>query len=817
MRKVIFLSIISLILIVTSAMGFEDVIAIQTSGGSQAFDGSNPVVVDNRLTVTGGLIEDAKVTINNVMSGDVLGYNASILSGVSASYDASKGILSFSGTVNAAKWQTLLRTVTFSGSTIGEREITFTIGNAVTFEGKEHFYEYVPEGLIWVQANEAAFNRTLYGLRGYLATVTSSDENAFILSILGSDAWLGASDDYTIINSVVDVPYIDQNAAEGHWYWVTGPEAGQKFSTGNETPVTEAGQFSYWYSSEPNNNAGDENFGHIIAPGVVSQGHWNDGAFTHIKHGYVVEYGGMEGDPDIILQDSRSVVSPPAPPVSISAVAGDESATVSYAAPSNNGGSVVTSYTVTTSTGVLMATGTRTSITVTGLTNGTTYAFTVTATNAAGTSAASSVSSSITPNAKDLIATVDGEEHVIGHSVLLYVNGMQTVQMMVDPEVLSDVCENLEDDPQEPYEMQFTVPQNSVRTEMRLTGLDVDIMEHSGIIMRISAPSVEYFIPSREIDIMHVAELLGSPADALENIRVDIEKTRIFPSDLDIPAEMTVVGSSMEFTITASVTKADGTVKEVTIDTFKAPVGKIFSMPAGTNSSQITTGIVHMANGSVAHIPTNVYYEGETLMARINSMTNSVYSMITHHVDVPSVTGHWSESMVDEMASRLVITEPESFNPDLAITREAYADYITRALGIFRSDEKYEMPFSDVDDESPYAQAVAITKIYGIFEGYGDATFGPNDQLTREQAMVVTGRVMDVLKMKAEGQVDMSKFSDRGDISPWAQDEVQRVVNAKLFVGTSADTLSPQGTLSHAEAIVSLRNLLIESLLIDER
>jgi hypothetical protein len=77
-------------------------------------------------------------------------------------------------------------------------------------------------------------------------------------------------------------------------------------------------------------------------------------------------------------------------------------ATVLFTAPSSNGGAVITSYTATSNpgdiTGTLSQSGSG-SITVEGLTNDTAYTFTVSATNAIGTSAASAVSNSVTPQA----------------------------------------------------------------------------------------------------------------------------------------------------------------------------------------------------------------------------------------------------------------------------------------------------------------------------------------------------------------------------------------------------------------------------------
>jgi trimeric autotransporter adhesin len=90
---------------------------------------------------------------------------------------------------------------------------------------------------------------------------------------------------------------------------------------------------------------------------------------------------------------------PGAPTIGAATATYVTSATVSYTAPASDGGSVITSYTATSTpdsiTGTLSQAGSGT-ITVTGLTGATSYTFTVTATNAIGTSAPSSASNSIT-------------------------------------------------------------------------------------------------------------------------------------------------------------------------------------------------------------------------------------------------------------------------------------------------------------------------------------------------------------------------------------------------------------------------------------
>jgi hypothetical protein len=106
----------------------------------------------------------------------------------------------------------------------------------------------------------------------------------------------------------------------------------------------------------------------------------------------------------------------PAAPSQVAAVAGNGSAIVTWTAPSN-GGSAITSYTVTPYLGsvaqaAVSVTGAppATTATVTGLTNGTAYTFTVTATNAIGSSPPSAASAPVTPSSAPTVVANGGFE-----------------------------------------------------------------------------------------------------------------------------------------------------------------------------------------------------------------------------------------------------------------------------------------------------------------------------------------------------------------------------------------------------------------------
>jgi hypothetical protein len=99
------------------------------------------------------------------------------------------------------------------------------------------------------------------------------------------------------------------------------------------------------------------------------------------------------GTTDLVV--FTKVASVPRAPTIVKVTPGNEEATVSFTPPALNGNSAITSYTVTATPGKhkvsenVSTTKKFTPITMKGLTSGTPYKFTVTATNAMGTSPAS--------------------------------------------------------------------------------------------------------------------------------------------------------------------------------------------------------------------------------------------------------------------------------------------------------------------------------------------------------------------------------------------------------------------------------------------
>jgi hypothetical protein len=150
----------------------------------------------------------------------------------------------------------------------------------------------------WTQANAGATGSTFLGLQGYLATITSQEENAFLTATFDSRGWIGGRAD-----------------SNRKWTWVGGPEAGKGFWQGdaNGSPVTTEGvNYSNWdpNPAEPNNFTPGEPYAQFTTGGF-----WNDLAddpsaqsdARYRPNGYWVEYG--LGNGSAALSGTRDTIN----------------------------------------------------------------------------------------------------------------------------------------------------------------------------------------------------------------------------------------------------------------------------------------------------------------------------------------------------------------------------------------------------------------------------------------------------------------------------------------------------------------------------
>lgn len=110
------------------------------------------------------------------------------------------------------------------------------------------------------------------------------------------------------------------------------------------------------------------------------------------------------------------------------------------------------------------------------------------------------------------------------------------------------------------------------------------------------------------------------------------------------------------------------------------------------------------------------------------------------------------------------------FGPEDTLTR---AQAVTMINKVFHYTYPASVTFSDVEADAWYYNEVACAVSAGYIQGYGDGTFGPEDTLTKEQVCVMLDNIMHFAPLPMDVPV-----SD--PISPWAKDCIQRLLSNHL-------------------------------------
>ncbi|NDF54586.1 MAG: hypothetical protein EB145_10390, partial [Proteobacteria bacterium] len=262
-----------------------------------------------------------------------------LTAGSGYNFTGNKTQITFTGTqanANAALAAMTVATGTSTGDVV--IRVTASVDRANTYYNpiNGNYYEYFSTNVYaWHSADttQSAFHlaetKSLYGVTGYLATITTAQEQKFIYENFPyNNIWIGATDDYEVLNARCSATagwsnFANQAAAEGKWYWVTGPAsekctqlwqgatssglwinsssgatqtrvAGnvstsryENWCNGNASPYTLAAGRSM---TEPNNWGGNEQFALEKWSGATC---WNDwGVKSSGQQPYLVEYSG---------------------------------------------------------------------------------------------------------------------------------------------------------------------------------------------------------------------------------------------------------------------------------------------------------------------------------------------------------------------------------------------------------------------------------------------------------------------------------------------------------------------------------------------
>ncbi|TCM85700.1 Ig-like protein group 2 [Paenibacillus sp. BK033] len=160
--------------------------------------------------------------------------------------------------------------------------------------------------------------------------------------------------------------------------------------------------------------------------------------------------------------------------------------------------------------------------------------------------------------------------------------------------------------------------------------------------------------------------------------------------------------------------------------------------------------------------------------------------------------GTWSDAAIGFGQATGIIQGDGNghFNPDAAVTRAEFATMILNAFHIQGTPST-----GYADSNSHWAsEAINILTSAGVLKGYGDGTFRPDAEISRQEMAAVLSRLIN------KATPTTNNFNDIA--GSWAADSINALSNAGIVNGTGNGLFSPNGDATRAESIQMIYNLI---------
>ena len=174
--------------------------------------------------------------------------------------------------------------------------------------------------------------------------------------------------------------------------------------------------------------------------------------------------------------------------------------------------------------------------------------------------------------------------------------------------------------------------------------------------------------------------------------------------------------------------------------------------------------------------------------------------------DVPG--SHWAFESVERAAKLGLVNgfSDGTFRPDEPVTRAQFVLMLWRMAG--KPEAKSDASFADTANGDWYKDALDWAYENGYVNGLSETAFGPNANITRQQATAILFRFAGS-KTGGEALVSgvyESSFTDSGKIAGWAKDAMWWAVYNSLVSGVGNNQIAPEANASRAQiAAILLR------------
>ena len=187
-------------------------------------------------------------------------------------------------------------------------------------------------------------------------------------------------------------------------------------------------------------------------------------------------------------------------------------------------------------------------------------------------------------------------------------------------------------------------------------------------------------------------------------------------------------------------------------------------------------------------------------MVMVLGLTGTAFAEETEYTDVPD----WAKEYVDAVTEAGLIDgkTATTFAPGENMTRADLVEALYRLAG--KPAVSGENPFTDVDDNAAYKNAVIWASQQGIVGGKDAAgtVFDPTGDVKRQEIAKILN-IFAAKQMKKDSLTnridELSGYPDAADVASWAKEYMNWAVASEFITGTTGNKLDPKGTATRAQ------------------
>ncbi|WP_163853043.1 invasin domain 3-containing protein [Paenibacillus elgii] len=385
--------------------------------------------------------------------------------------------------------------------------------------------------------------------------------------------------------------------------------------------------------------------------------------------------------------------------------------------------------------------------------------------------------------------------------------GAKSVEAVLDADTLKKVLDSLSATAK--TNLTISIEDEAGKVVLRIPGKAVTLLAEKADALTLKTRQGQYRLP--------LAELTRKESDwtndAEAQLTIDKGKAISGLRDAANKGGFQLAADPVHFTVQVV---RHGEKRE--ISGFSRYVERILYLPKDF-AGKASTVVVWDGKLGARPVPTKFTKVDGQQAAVIHSLTNSAYVPVSKTSNLTDIQGHWAAAEIGGMNSRMIVdgVDESRFAPEAEITRAELAALLARAMGLPKAGD--QAGFRDVSETSWYSGAVAAAKAYGIMDGFGDGTFGPDRKVSRQEAIVTLVRALRLADANSAashgaGQADLTVYADRDQIGGWASDAIRTAIDAGLVNGYG-DELRPQKSLTRAETAVLIYRMLLQAGFID--